>query len=143
MFRIFFVLVATSLVMYSCESDHARVNNPFVPTYSFGFTIDMQLPMYSSLIYPSNAILVTFVGAGTNGVIIFNTGAGYRTYEANCPNQYMSSCSQLQINSIRAVCPCDSLEYSLFTGLPVAEGEYAMIPYRVETRGNSQLYISN
>jgi nitrite reductase/ring-hydroxylating ferredoxin subunit len=143
MFRKFFVLTILSLVMFSCESDYARTNNPFVPTYSFGFTIDMQLPMYSSLIYPSNAVLVTLIGAGTNGVIVFNTGAGYRAYEANCPNQYMSSCSQLQTNGIRAVCPCDELEYSLYTGLPVTEGDYAMIPYRVELRGTNQLYISN
>ncbi|HUH50500.1 MAG TPA: hypothetical protein VLZ11_00170 [Flavobacterium sp.] len=143
MLRKFFILTILSLVLHSCESDYARVNNPFVPTYSFGFTIDMQLPMYSSLNYPSNAVLVTLVGAGANGVIVFNTGAGYRAYEANCPNQYASSCSQLQINGIRAVCPCDELEYSLYTGLPVTEGDYAMIPYRVELRGGSQLYISN
>lgn len=143
MSRIFFGLILILFIsITSCESDSTRVRNPFVPNYPFSITINMELPMYSQLMYPSNAVLVTIGGVGANGIIIFNAGGNYRAYEANCPNQYISDCSRLEIEGITAVCPCDELEYSLFTGLPMGEGDYAMIPYRIEQHGNT-LRISN
>jgi len=126
----------------SCESDGVRTKNPFVPIYPFAYTVDMSLPMYNSLLYPSNAVLITLGGVGTNGVIVFNAGGSYRAYEANCPNQSVTTCSRLEINGIRAVCPCDELEYSLFTGVPAGEGQYTLISYRIERNGN-RLFISN
>lgn len=141
--RIFFgmtLLLFTFLI--SCESDSRRERNPFVPNYPFSITIDMELPMYNALLYPSNAILVNVIGAGANGIIIFNAGGTYRVYEANCPNQYISNCSRLEIEGIKAICPCDELEYSLFTGVPTGEGQYTLIPYRIEQYGNT-LRVSN
>lgn len=125
-----------------CDSGRVENRNPYVPSFSFAIDINMELPMYNALLYPSNAQLITLNGAGANGIIVFNTGTGYRAYEANCPNQYILNCSQLQISGVRAKCPCDDYEYSLFTGLPVAAGDYAMIPYRVERVGNI-LRVSN
>jgi nitrite reductase/ring-hydroxylating ferredoxin subunit len=127
-----FVLIASS-----CSSDNnVGRNNPYIPNYSFSIEINMNLPMYNSLQYPSNGVLVTTNGVGANGIIVFNAGGTYRAYEANCPNQYISACSRLEIDGIKAVCPCDNLEYSLFTGLPMAEGEYPMKPYRIEQIGS-------
>lgn len=126
------------MILIGCESDNTRIRNPFVPSYPFNITINMELPLYNSLLYPSNAVFISpSLGVGANGIIVFNAGGSYRAYEANCPNQTITSCSRLEIEGIRAVCPCDDLEYSLFTGLPVAEGDYAMIPYRVEQNGNT------
>lgn len=143
MSRIFYgVILVLFISLTSCESDSVRERNPFVPNYPFSVTINMELPMYSQLMYPSNAILVTIGGVGANGIIIFNAGGNYRVYEANCPNQYISNCSRLEIEGIKAVCPCDELEYSLFTGVPSGEGQYTLIPYRVEQHGNT-LRISN
>lgn len=136
MFRKIFGFLIMILFFVSCEGDNTRTRNPYVPNYPFNITIDMNLPLYSSLLYPSNAVSIPPTLAGANGIIIFNAGGNYRVYEANCPNQTITSCSRLEINEIRAVCPCDELEYSLFTGLPVTEGEYAMIPYRIERNGN-------
>ena len=140
--NIFWLILMFFAVITSCESDAVRVRNPFVPNYPFSFQVNMELPLYSSLQYPSNAVLVTTNGVGANGVIVFNAGGSYRAYEANCPNQYMSNCSRLEIEGIKAVCPCDELEYSLFTGTPSGEGDYTLIPYRVEQYGNV-LTISN
>lgn len=142
MLRKFFGFAFLTLLMINCESDTIRERNPFVPNYPFAIDVNMELPQYSSLLYPSNAVLVTIIGAGANGVIVFNAGGNYLAYEANCPNQSITSCSQLQINGIRAVCPCDELEYNLFNGVPVEEGSYAMIPYRIQRTGNI-LRISN
>ncbi len=137
----FFIILLITLTM-SCESDGVRTKNPFVPNYPFAFTVNMDLPMYNSLLYPSNAVLITLSGVGANGIIVFNAGGSYRAYEANCPNQSISNCSRLQIDGIRAVCPCDELNYSLFTGVPVGEGQYTLISYRVQHNGNT-LLISN
>lgn len=124
------------MFIVGCDSGKIENKNPYVPSFSFTIDINMELPMYNSLLYPSNAQLITFNGAGANGIIVFNTGGGYRAYEANCPNQYILNCSRLEIQGIRAKCPCDELEYSLFTGLPVEQGDYPMISYRVERIGN-------
>lgn len=137
MFRKIFGFLIIMILFLGCESDNTRTKNPYVPNYPFNININMELPMYSSLLYPSNAVFISPSLAGANGIIIFNAGGSYRVYEANCPNQTITSCSRLQIvGGIRAKCPCDDLEYSLFTGLPVTEGEYAMIPYRIEQNGN-------
>jgi nitrite reductase/ring-hydroxylating ferredoxin subunit len=128
-----FVLIASS-----CSSDNnAGRNNPYIPNYPFSITIDLNLPMYNSLNYPSNGMVITTNAVGANGIIVFNAGSGFRAYEANCPNQYISSCSRLVVEGIKAVCPCDELEYSLFTGLPMTEGEYPMKPYRIQQNGSS------
>jgi len=133
--KIFGILVL-SIVFITCDNQRSIERNPNVPLYRFTIEINIDLPQYNALLYPNNAVLVNSVGAGTKGIIVFNAGGSYRAYEANCPNQTLISCSQLQINGIRAVCPCDELEYSLFTGLPVTTGDYAMIPYRIEQIGN-------
>jgi len=133
--KIFGILVL-SLLFTTCDDELSRERNPNVPLYRFTIEINIDLPQYNALLYPSNAVLVNSVGAGTKGIIVFNAGGTYRAYEANCPNQTLITCSQLQINGIRAICPCDELEYSLFTGLPLTEGDYTMIPYRIEQNGN-------
>jgi len=135
LYKIFGILVL-SILFTTCDNERSRERNPNVPLYRFTIEINMDLPQYNALLYPSNAVLINSVGAGTNGIIVFNAGGSYRAYEANCPNQTFITCSQLQINGVRAVCPCDELEYSLFTGLPVAQGDYAMIMYRIEQNGN-------
>lgn len=138
MFRKFFSSLLLIMILIGCESDNGRIRNPFVPNYPFNITINMELPLYNSLLYPSNAIFIPpGLGAGANGVIVFNAGGSYRAYEANCPNHTITSCSRLTLEGIRALCPCDELEYSLFTGLPIAEGDYAMIPYQIEQNGNT------
>gem|GEM_PF-51420 len=132
----FFRTLIIYILVISCHPERNRTRNPNVPLYRFSIEINMELPTYNNLLYPSNAVLVNLVGAGTNGIIVFNAGGNYRAYEANCPNQGVTTCSQLQINGIRAVCPCDEFEYSLFTGIPVSQGDYTMIPYRIEQIGN-------
>jgi len=116
----------------SC-SDNGPVNtNPFIPNHTFTVDINMNLPLYSNLQYPSNAIY--YAGKGVKGLLIFNTGSGYNAFDAACPNQSLSSCSTMTINGIDAVCPCDNKTYSLFSGQ--GSLQYPMKQYRVEVNGN-------
>ncbi|HCF03729.1 hypothetical protein [Flavobacterium sp.] len=116
----------------SC-SDNGPVNtNPFIPNYTFTVDINMNLPSYSKLLYPSNAVY--YAGKGVKGLIIFNTGSGYNAFDAACPNQTPSTCSPMTIDGIDAVCSCDNKTYSLFSGQ--GSLQYPMKQYRVEVNGN-------
>ena len=116
----------------SC-SDNGPVNtNPFIPNYTFTVDINMNLPSYSKLLYPSNAVY--YAGKGVKGLILFNTGSGYNAFDAACPNQTPSTCSPMTIDGIDAVCSCDNKTYSLFSGQ--GSLQYPMKQYRVEVNGN-------
>jgi len=120
------------LVFLSC-SDNGPINtNPFIPNYTFTVDINMNLPLYSNLQYPSNAIY--YAGKGVKGLIIFNTGSGYNAFDAACPNQTPSTCSPMTIDGIDAVCSCDNKTYSLFSGQ--GSLQYPMKQYRVDVNGN-------
>ena len=120
------------LVFLSC-SDNGPINtNPFIPNYTFTVDINMNLPSYSKLLYPSNAVY--YAGKGVKGLIIFNTGSGYNAFDAACPNQTPSTCSPMTIDGIDAVCSCDNKTYSLFSGQ--GSLQYPMKQYRVDVNGN-------
>ncbi len=135
--KVFFLIVLV-YCLFSCSDKGTVSNNPFVPNYSFTVDINMSLPLYSNLQYPSNALY--YAGKGVRGIIIFNTGSGYNAFDAACPNQTLSACSTMTIDGINAVCPCDSKTYSLFTGQ--GSLQYPMKQYRVEVSG-TVLHIYN
>ena len=119
-------------VFLGCGDTGFNNKNPNLPNYTVAVDINMSLPAYSSLQYTSNAIY--YPNAGARGLIIFNTGSGYNAFDAACPNQALSSCSTMTIKGINALCPCDNVEYSLFTGLGGLQ--YPLKQYRVELNGN-------
>lgn len=129
--------------IHSCDSDGQTNNNRYLPNYNFSEPIDMSLPTFSQLRFPGNPVYVSRAGLGINGVIIMNTGNSYVAYEASCPNQDLSSCSMLQISGIKAVCPCDNVEYSLYDGSPSVPKEFTLKPYRVEQTGGTLLRVYN
>jgi nitrite reductase/ring-hydroxylating ferredoxin subunit len=134
-----------SLFILSCSSDNVRYQNPFIPNYSFAITIDANLPLYSGLLSPINPIRITNENVGANGIIVMKiSDTDYRAWEANCPNQYLTSCSRMVINGVNAKCPCDDIEYSLFNGVGMdGQGQYTMKPYRVDILGNNLIRVSN
>jgi nitrite reductase/ring-hydroxylating ferredoxin subunit len=119
-----------------CENSGFNNNNPYLQNYSFSIDINMDLPSFNALQFPSNAVRILQPGVGIRGIIVFNTGSGYRAYEAACPNQAVNTCSTMTINGIMAVCPCDNVEYNLFTGLG-NNMPYPMKPYQIQQNGNT------
>jgi nitrite reductase/ring-hydroxylating ferredoxin subunit len=115
-----------------CSDSSFNNKNPYIPNYTFTIDINMNLPAYSNLQYPSNAIY--YSGVGAKGIYIFNTGSGYNAFDAACPNQAIDTCSTMTLKGINIVCPCDSTEYSLFTGQ--GGSQYPLKQYRVEVNGN-------
>ncbi|WP_144889645.1 Rieske (2Fe-2S) protein [Flavobacterium tiangeerense] len=126
------LLFALIPLFFSCSDSGVNNNNPFVPNYTFSMDLNMNLPTYSNLKFVSNAVYVPNIGA--RGVIVFNTGSGYNAFDAACPNQAISTCSTMTINGINAVCGCDNVTYSLFTGQ--SNLQYPMKQYRVQVNGD-------
>jgi nitrite reductase/ring-hydroxylating ferredoxin subunit len=127
------LLLAILPFFFGCSNSGFNNNNPYLPNYTFTIDINMNLPAYSNLQYPSNAIY--YAGQGIRGVYVFNTGSGYNAFEAACPNQALSACSTMTLKGINVVCSCDNNEYSLFTGLSQGGSQYPLKQYRVEVNG--------
>ena len=141
----FIVLLSLFVILISCTSDNVKYRNPYIPNYSFSLTIDANLPLYSGLRSAINPILIFDGTSGANGIIVMKiSDTDYRAWEANCPNQYVSSCSQMEIFGVNAKCPCDNFEYSLFNGVGIdGQGEYTMKPYRVDVLAKNLIRVSN
>ena len=137
-----YILFTFLLVFMGCDKDNFSNNNHYLPNYSFAYNINMSLPQYSSLQFPSNAVYVNAGNTGIRGVFVFNTGGGYVAFDAACPNQALTSCSTMTLNGINVICPCDNVSYSLFSGQ--AQGmQYPMKQYRVEQLDNFNLRVYN
>lgn len=131
-------------ILLNCDKDNTvQNNNPYLPNYSFTYTINTTLPQYSNLEFPSNGIYINTAGIGIRGVFVFNAGSGnYTAFDAACPNQPLTDCSTMTINGIEANCSCDNANYSLFTGLASGK-QYPMKQYRVEVVNASTLRVYN
>lgn len=138
-------LLSLTLLIISCSTDSIRYKNPYIPNYGFSTTIDANLPLYSKLLLPINALFIYDGISGANGIIVMKiSDTDYRAWDASCPNQYPSDCSRMVINGVNAKCPCDDIEYSLFTGVSAdKQGEYTMKPYRVDILGKNLIRVSN
>jgi nitrite reductase/ring-hydroxylating ferredoxin subunit len=78
-------------------------------------SLNLNLPQYNPLNFPSNPVYVPNIGNA--GVIVTNTGTGYVAYDAADPNHIYSNCSKLIISGIEGICGCDEGNtYDLFTG---------------------------
>lgn len=132
------------LVFNSCTQDTLTNNNPYLPTYRFSSSvINLSLPLYSTLQFPGNVVEYYEIGVGVlDKLFIINTGSGFYAFDAACPNQPLSSCSEMDLIGIKAVCPCDDAEYSLYSGQ--AEGmQYPLLQYRVEIINESAIRVYN
>jgi nitrite reductase/ring-hydroxylating ferredoxin subunit len=135
----YFLIIIISLFFLGCSNNENSNKNPYLPNYSFSVDLNLNLPTYSTLKYPSNAIY--YSGVGVSGIIVFNTGSGYNAFDAACPNQEPSSCAAMTIKGVNALCSCDKKEYSLFTGqggMP-----YPLKQYRVQIVNENLIRVYN
>ncbi len=136
------VLLAFVPFLFGCDAGTINYNNPNIPNYPVNLSINMSLPQYNSLQFPSNYAVEYSQGA--RGIVIFNTGSGYTAFDLACPNQSAADCtSAMSVNGIEAKCNCNLSEnpYSLFSGQSPGQN-YTMKPYRVTVSG-SNLIVTN
>lgn len=140
--KFLFIIIALSALI-SCGGDSYVMRNPYLNAGSFSAPIDITLPSYDNLRYVANPVVVTVDGWGINGLIIMNTGSGYVAWENSCPNQELSSCSVLRVSGAYAKCPCDDVQYSLFTGQPTTPTTYNLKAYRIEMISSTAIRVYN
>ncbi|MBT8183950.1 MAG: hypothetical protein KJN76_03850 [Eudoraea sp.] len=140
-------LLVILTVLLGCSSDKGT-RNPYLQEVGFRFDINLNLPLYSPLTNPGNAIYIGTQGVGTRGVFVINTGFNvYRAFEASCPNHAPNACSTMELDSQIVICSCEDYEYSLFTGQQLNRPDdgnryYDMLEYRATQNGNT-VVISN
>ncbi len=130
----YFWLLVVSILTFSCSKESEVKNNPYLPNYTVNELIDTNLPLYSTLKFTGNYVTLTHQGAGIRGIVVFNSGSGILAFDMACPNQVLTDCSTLTISGVSAICPCDNVSYSLFTG----QGglQYPLKSYRTEKNGD-------
>jgi nitrite reductase/ring-hydroxylating ferredoxin subunit len=143
--RLAILLVVAGLLL-GCSNDRAN-RNPFLPEIGFRYDINLNLPLYSPLTNPGNAVYIGAEGVGIRGAFVINTGFDYVAFEASCPNHAPNSCSTMELDGQTAICPCEDYQYSLFTGQQLNRPDdgnryYDMLNYRASKSGNV-VVISN
>lgn len=137
-----FLLFIITISFLGCSKDSFSNQNPYLPDYPFSTNINLNLPQYSNLKHPSTSVRVFGEGLGVRGIIIFNSGSGYKAYDLACPNHELRDCSVMELKGVSAECNCDGFKYLLFTGL--ADGaQYQLKQYRIDLIGGDVLKIYN
>ena len=137
-----YILLLFMPFLFSCDSGSINNNNPNIPNYQVNLQINLSLPAYSNLQFPSNHIVDYSAASGARGIVVFNTGSGFNAFDLACPNQPFSSCtSPMTITGIEAKCTCDNTTYNLFSGQSPGQ-PYPMKQYRAEVSGG-YLYVTN
>lgn len=132
-------------LILSCSSDDNRDNNQFLPPSSVNYQINLNLPQFNSLKFPSNHLVDNSENGSIKGVIIYNIdNTQYAAFELSDPNHSPSSCSTQTIDGITATCNCDDgNSYNIVTGQQTSgDGQFGLRRYNVRREGNT-LFISN
>ena len=132
------------LMLTSCSKNDSDNNCNFLVNAGVDFTVNLNLPQFNDLQFPSNSVYVANQGNG--GVFVTNTGSGILAWDAADPNLPFSNCSILTlIDGITAKNSCDDENtYELITGQSLNENlPCTLKPYRVEQTGNNTYLITN
>ena len=135
-----FALLAIIPFLFACDAGTINNNNPNIPNYPVNLSLNLNLPQYSNLQFPSNHIVNYTQGA--RGIVVFNAGNNYVAYDLACPNQTFDSCnSPMTITGIEAKCTCDDKVYNLFSGQSPGM-QYPMKQYRVQMSGGNLIVFN-
>ena len=128
-------LFTICLLFFSCSDNGFNNNNPYIPNYNFSVTFDLNYPAYSNLQFAgSSPIYYAGPEVGPKGIYIFNTGTGYNAFDAACPNQSSSTCTnRLTPDGTYLKCSCGNEKYFLYTGQ--SDLQYPLKQYRAEKIG--------
>lgn len=132
-----FSLLVIAFLFLNCANDDNRRENPFLLNLRFNITVNTNLPQFSTLNFPGNAVY--FGGVANDGLIIVNTGSTIIAWDASDPNEIPRDCTRLQIQGLVGESTCNPPNtYSLVTGQPLETGDlqFGLFNYRAERDGN-------
>lgn len=129
------------LVLFSCKSDDDLTgNNPFLIDPFVNINLNLNLPEYNALNFPSGSVVIP-PPQGIRGVVVYNiNNSQYVAFEISDPNHTANSCSRMEIDGIVATCPCpdDDNTYNIVTGQHLTdESKFPMLMYRAVRTGNN------
>ena len=116
----FFILLIFSLLslVISCESRAETVS--CFPSQIINVQLYTSLPAYRNLNTMGGWIYINKQQSGTRGLIVVNTGTGFKVYDRNAPHLCPDANTTLIVqNDIKIVCPKDGAEWILQDGTPI------------------------
>lgn len=138
------VSFAALLLFNSCKK-----NNQVIPSVPVDVYIYLSQPLYSNLNSPNGWVYLT---GGAKGIIVFNSGAGYKAYDRSCTYDPLTSCSSVYVTAdnitlIDSCCSgdaCCKSKYIITDGGPIGGfATVALVQYRTEVLSGNQLHIFN
>lgn len=132
------------LLIVSCSKNDTNNNCNYLVNAGVEFTVNLNLPEFNVLQFPSNSKYVPNQGNG--GVFVTNTGSGIMAWDAADPNHSFSQCSIMSlIDGISAKCNCDDENrYELISGQSLGDPlPCALKNYRVEQTGQGTYLITD
>ena len=118
--KAFFILLVFSLLslVISCESRAETVS--CFPSQIINVQLYTSLPAYRNLNTMGGWIYINEQQSGTRGLIVVNTGTGFKVYDRNAPHLCPDSNTTLEVqNNMKIVCPKDGAEWILTDGTPI------------------------
>ena len=118
--KAFFILLVFSLLslVISCESRADTVS--CFPSQIINVQLNLNLPAYANDLNTKGWIYINEQQSGTRGLIVVNTGTGFKVYDRNAPHLCPDANTTLIVqNDIKIVCPKDGAEWILQDGTPI------------------------
>ena len=118
--KAFFILLVFSLLslVISCESRAETVS--CFPSQIINVQLNLKFPAYDNLNRMGGWIYINEQQSGTRGLIVVNTGTGFKIYDRNAPHLCPDANTTLEVqNNIKIVCPKDGAEWILQDGTPI------------------------
>ena len=118
--KAFFILLVFSLLslVISCESRAETVS--CFPSQIINVQLKLTFPAYRNLNTMGGWIYINEQQSGTRGLIVVNTGTGFKVYDRNAPHLCPDTNTTLEVkDDIKIVCPKNGAEWILQDGTPI------------------------
>ena len=118
--KAFFILLVFWLLslVISCESRADTVS--CFPSQIINVQLNLKFPAYRNLNTMGGWIYINEQQSGTRGLIVVNTGTGFKVYDRNAPHLCPDTNTTLIVQDrIKIVCPKDGAEWILQDGTPI------------------------
>ncbi|MDO5510024.1 MAG: hypothetical protein Q4F57_04960 [Weeksellaceae bacterium] len=127
------------MVLTSCNMDEGYTS--CLPRMEVNAVYSLLMPYFAPLNSPMGYVVLPSDGTnGTQGMIIINTGNGFRAYDRNAPHLCPDTNTVLIVeDDLKIVCPADGAEWLLLTGEPLNNQTQGRTPlrYRVTQQDNN------
>ena len=113
-----FFIVYSIFSSTACSSREDTVS--CFPNEIINVQLNLTFPAYDNLNRMGGWIYINEQQSGTRGLIVVNTGTGFKVYDRNAPHLCPDSNTTLEVqNNMKIVCPKDGAEWILTDGTPI------------------------